>query len=199
MKKVMKAILAASLLAGSIVGNVGSVGATEVKPTAAPIMTDNLAKYGLKKGMNLPVTLESEGLKYTLHKIMIYDFKSPEVKKLQQLYGFQNSTSIIDKPKYFIWTKVTLENGTKKKLHGGGNDITITIPFTFKTGQITDALWPEKLASKTNSKEALWTYDLKPGEKITSYLAYAYESEFDYFVIRMLYGKNFIEKYVVSE
>ncbi|WP_341346851.1 hypothetical protein [Paenibacillus sp. FSL H3-0469] len=198
-KTVVKAFLAVALLAGPAAGSVGDVSAAGVKATAAPVMTDNLAKFGLKKAMDLPVTLESEGLSYTLHKIMIYDFKSPEVKKLQKLYGFQDFTSIIDRPKYFIWTKVTLENKTNRKMHGGGNDINIIIPFTFKTGQMTDALWPEKLASKTNSKEALWTYDLKPGEKITSYLAYAYAGDFDYFAIRLFYGKNFVEKYVVSE
>lgn len=62
-----------------------------------------------------------------------------------------------------------------------------------------DTMWPEKLASKTNSKEALWTYSLKPGEKITSYFGYAYAGEFDHFAIRMFYGKNYIEKFVVSE
>lgn len=198
-RKNMKVFLAAVLVAGSILGQVGSANAATAKPTAAPVMTDNLAKYGMKKAMNLPVTLESEGLSYTLHKVMIYDFKSAEVKNLQKLYGFQNSTGSIDSPKYMIWTKITLANNTNKTIHGGGGDIQRLIPLTFKDGQITDTIWPRKYASKTNSKEALWTYDLKPGEKITSYLAYVYAGEFDYFAIRMLYGKNFVEKYVVSE
>ncbi|WP_339222829.1 hypothetical protein [Paenibacillus sp. FSL H8-0332] len=198
-KTAVKAFLAVALLAGPAAVPAGDVSAAGVKATAAPVMTDNLAKFGLKKAMNLPVTLESEGLSYTLHKIMIYDFKSPEVKKLQQLYGFQDSTGMIDKPKYFIWTKVTLENKTGKTMHGGGGDLQGLVRLTFKTGQIIDAIWPEKLASKTNSKEALWTYTLKPGEKITSYFAYAYDNDFDYFVARMFYGKNFVEKYVVPE
>lgn len=162
-------------------------------------MTDNLAKFGLKKAMDLPVTLESEGLSYTLHKIMIYDFKSPEVKKLQQLYGFQDETGIIGKPKYFIWTKVTIENKTNKTMYGSGNDIQRLIPLRFKAGTITDAIWPKKYASKTNSTEALWTYKLKPGEKIDSYLGYVYSDEFEFFVIRMFYGENFVEKFVVPE
>ncbi|MFD2411392.1 hypothetical protein [Paenibacillus rhizoplanae] len=198
-KTAVKAFLAVALLAGPAAVPAGDVSAAGVKATAAPVMTDNLAKFGLKKAMNLPVTLESEGLSYTLHKIMIYDFKSPEVKKLQKLYGFQDSTDIIDSPKYFIWTKVTIENKTNKKMHGGGNDIKASIPLTFATGKMTDAIWPKKLASKTNSKEALWTYSLKPGEKITSYLGYVYNGEFDHFVIRMFYGKNYVEKFVVPE
>lgn len=170
-----------------------------VKPVATPVMTDNLSKYGLKKAMDLPVTLTSEGLTFTLHKIMIYDFKSPEVKNLQKLYGLQDFTGSIGLPKYLIWTKFTLQNNTNKTMIGGGNDLSILMPFTFQTGKITDPIWPKKLAEKTNSIEALWTYKLKPGEKITSYLAYAYAGEFDYFVMRMFYGKNFVEKYVVPE
>ncbi|MEK3762724.1 hypothetical protein MKZ07_30540 [Paenibacillus sp. FSL P4-0338] len=198
-KTAVKAFLAVALLAGPAAVLAGDVSAAGVKATAAPVMTDNLAKFGLKKAMDLPVTLESEGLSYALHKIMIYDFKSPEVKKLQKMYGFQNSTGSIDSPKYLIWTKITLANNTNKTMHGGGSDIQRLIPLTFKDGQITDTIWPRKYASKTNSKEALWTYNLKPGEKITSYLAYVYAGEFDYFAIRMLYGKNFVEKYVASE
>lgn len=114
-KTAVKAFLAVALLAGPAAVLAGDVSAAGVKATAAPVMTDNLAKFGLKKAMDLPVTLESEGLSYTLHKIMIYDFKSPEVKKLQKLYGFQNSTPVIGNPKYFIWTKVTIENKTNKR------------------------------------------------------------------------------------
>ncbi|UQZ35235.1 hypothetical protein C2I18_17945 [Paenibacillus sp. PK3_47] len=214
MKRMGKTVLATAMLFGGVLGQVGAAEngspaankpaatakpSATAKPTAAPVMTDNLAKYGLKKEIDLPVTLTSEGFSYTLHKIMIYDFKSAEVKKLQGLYGFQDSTGIIDRPKYFIWTKVTLENKTKKTMHGGGGDLQGLVRLNFKIGQILDAMWPEKLASKTNSKEALWTYTLKPGEKLTSYVAYAYDSEFDYFVARMFYGKDFVEKYVVSE
>ncbi|MRN51812.1 hypothetical protein [Paenibacillus monticola] len=198
-KRMMKSFLATALLAGSILGQVGFANAATAKPTVAPVMTDNLAKYGLKKAMNLPVTLTSEGLSYTLHKIMIYDFQSAEVKNLQKLYGFQSATGSIGRPKYLIWTKFTLQNNTKKIMTGGGNDIKRLMPFTFQTGKITDPIWPRKLASKTNSTEALWTFTLKPGEKITSYLAYAYADDFDYFVMRLYYGKNFVEKYVVPE
>lgn len=198
-KRIVKSVLAAAMLFSVVLGQGVVANATTAKPTAAPVMTDNLSKYGLNKAMDLPVTLTSEGLSYTLHKIMIYDFKSAEVKNLQKMYGFQNSTGTIDSPKHLIWTKFTLQNNTNKTMVGGGKDIKRLMPFTFQTGNITDPIWPKKLAEKTNSTEALWTYKLKPGEKITSYLAYAYAGEFDYFVMRMFYGKNFVEKYVVPE
>lgn len=201
---ILKLAIGVTLLTGTVFGqgviaNAAATATATAKPTAAPVMTDNLSKYGLKKAMDLPVTLSSEGLTYTLHKIMIYDFKSAEVKNLQKLYGFQDFTGSIGSPKYFIWTKFTLQNNTKKTMIGGGYDIIRLMPFTFQTGKITDPIWPRKLAEKTNSTEALWTYNLKPGEKITSYLAYAYANDFDYFVMRMFYGKNFVERYVVPE
>lgn len=198
-KRIVKATLAVAMLFSVVLGQGVVANATTDKPTAAPVMTDNLSKYGLNKAMDLPVTLTSEGLSYTLHKIMIYDFKSAEVKNLQKLYGFQDSTGSIDSPKYLIWTKFTLQNNTKKTMIGTGKDIMRVMPFTFQDFKITDAIWPKKLAEKTNSTQALWTYNLKPGEKITSYLAYAYDGEFDFFVMRMYYGKNFIEKFVVPQ
>ncbi|BCG57856.1 hypothetical protein [Paenibacillus sp. URB8-2] len=210
MKKMILKVSTAALLLTQIVlvGGVSAkavdaaahrvVAATSAK-TNTPVMTDNLSKYGLKKAMNLPVTLSSEGLSYTLHKVMIYDFNSPEVKKLQKLYGFQNGSDVIIVPKYFIWTKVTIRNNTSKMLKGDGTDIYRLIRLTFQTGEITDPAWPMNLAQKINSKDALWTYRIKPGEQITTYLAYYYDKEIDYFVIRMLYGKNFVEKYVVPE
>lgn len=63
MKKIMmKTMLATALLAGSISGQVGSAHATAAKPTAAPIMRDNLSKYGLVKDVELPVTVTAGGL-----------------------------------------------------------------------------------------------------------------------------------------
>jgi len=123
MKKTMvKSVLAATMLFSAVLGQGAIANAATAKPTAAPVMTDNLSKYGLKKAMDLPVTLTSEGLSYTLHKIMIYDFKSADVKNLQKLYGFQDSTGSIDSPKYLIWTKFTLQNNTNKTMIGTGKD-----------------------------------------------------------------------------
>ncbi|NGM82635.1 hypothetical protein G5B47_09410 [Paenibacillus sp. 7124] len=210
MKKTILKVSAAALLLSQVllVGGVEGkavdaalprVATTVTAKPAVPVMTDNLFKYGLKKAMNLPVTLSSEGLSFTLHKIMIYDIQSTEVKKLKNLYGFQNGTSIIQDPKYMIWTKVTIQNNTTKTIHGSGNDIWILLPFYFQDGKNVSPVWPRKLAEKTNSSEALWTYTLKPGQKITSYLAYYYKDSFDYFSISLMYGKNYVEKYVVPK
>ncbi|NJJ39775.1 hypothetical protein [Paenibacillus apii] len=210
MKKTILKVSAAALLlsqmvlVGGVEGKAVDTALPRVATTvpakpAVPVMTDNLSKYGLKKAMNLPVTLSSEGLSFTLHKIMIYDLQSVEVKKLKNLYGFQDGTSIIQDPKYMIWTKVTIQNNTKKPIHGGGYDIRVLLPFYFRDGKLVDPVWPRKLAEKTNSTEALWTYSLKPGQKITSYLAYYYKDSFDYFSISLMYGKNYVEKYVVPK
>lgn len=214
-KTMVKSALAAALLFSAILGQAGGTSAAATvkptavptakpsakpiaKPTAAPVMTDNLAKYGLKKDLDLPVTITSGGLSYTLEKIMIYDINSPEVKQLRKLYGFQDRGIMVTDPKYFIWTKVTLANNTKKKLWGGGIDLQMNILLRFQNGEILDAIWPEFKKDKTNDKEALWTYSLAPGEKITSYLAYAYKGNFDYFALRM-FNDGFVEKYVVNQ
>lgn len=208
-KTILKVSMTALLLSQVVlVGGVEAKAVDTAAPRVAttvpakaevPVMTDNLFKYGMKKSVELPVTLSSDGLSYTLHKIMIYDFNSAEANKLKKIYGFQSATGSILAPKYLIWTKITLQNNTKFTLHGSGGDIGMIMPFTFQTGKITDPIGPKKFVDKTNSKDALWTYYLKPGEKITSYLAYAYADKFDYFVIRLYYGKNFVEKYVVEE
>ncbi|MNC08299.1 hypothetical protein D3C75_558800 [compost metagenome] len=207
MKKMMlKASAAVLLLTQVIAGGVPAAAAEQPAPkvaaaaaTAAPVMTDNLAKYGLKKDMELPVTLSSGGFSYTLHKIMIFDVNSKEVVNLKKTYGFQDVGGVIQDPKYFIWTKVTIQNNTKKTIHGGGNDIIRLVRFTFRDGASPDPVWPMKLASKTNSADALWTYDLKPGQKITSYLAYYFKDSLDYFVIRLFNGSAPVEKFVVPE
>ncbi|ASA19568.1 hypothetical protein [Paenibacillus donghaensis] len=212
-KSIVKAALAVTMLVSGVMGQgvvttaAAAKPAATVKPnatvkpatTAVPIMRDNLSKYGLKKDVELPVTVEAGGLSYTLEKVMIYDFKSPEVKKLQKLYGFQNMGGILVNPKYFVWTKVTITNISKNKLIGSGRTIENMVLLRFQDGQILDGIWPANRAEKTNDKEALWTYNLAPGQKLTSNLAYAYNGEFNYFVMRTFNNGKISEKYVVKE
>lgn len=211
-KAILKVSLAAVMftqifMIGSSGVSAKSAEGSSVKTIAATtnstttVMTDNLAKYGLKKAVNLPVTVSSGGFSYTLHKIMIYDINSTETKRLTKLYGFPSGGALVSFPKYLIWTKVTIQNNTNKTLHGAGNDIIRIVPFRFQLGAsiVIEPIWPKKLAEKTNSTEALWTYTLKPGQKITSYLAYFYKGSFDFFVIRLFYGPEMVEKYVVPE
>lgn len=204
MKKTMlKSVLAAAMLAAAVVGHGGvseAAGAATSVPTAtkAPVMTDNLAKYGLKKSMELPVTMSDQNFSYTLHKIMIYDFNSKEAKTLRDKYGYQKYGMVLVNPKYFIWTKITITNTSNKNLYGGGGDLGMKIRLYFDDANIVDIVGPMKSMGKTNSKDALWTLDLAPGEKLTTYFAYVYEGEFDYFSIRH-FGKELTEKYVVKE
>ncbi|AHV96172.1 hypothetical protein PSAB_06180 [Paenibacillus sabinae T27] len=208
-KTILKVSMAAVLLSqmvlvGGVEGKAMDTAAPRVATTVTakpvvPVMTDNLFKYGLKKDVELPVTVTAGGFSYTLEKIMIYDVNSTEVVKLKKTYGFQDVGGVIQDPKYFIWTKVTIQNTSKKTIHGGGNDVVRMVRFTFHDGASPDPVWPKKLASKTNSTDALWTYNLKPGQKITSYLAYYFKDSLDYFVIRLFNGSAPVEKYVVPE
>ncbi|OBZ15831.1 hypothetical protein A8L34_27675 [Bacillus sp. FJAT-27264] len=191
----VSAVSAAILLVGTV-GGYDSAHAAGAAPTA--IVRDNLSKYGLKKDVELPVTVTSGGLSYTLEKIMIFDSTSSEVKQLKKLYGFQDTGYLYTNPKYFIWTKMTLSNNTKQVLTGSGNTIANTIYLSFQDGQMLDPIWPMNKRTKTNDPEALWGYSLAPGQKVTSYLGYGYNGSFNYFAFRMFFG-GYVEKYVVKQ
>ncbi|QQZ63710.1 hypothetical protein JI735_15495 [Paenibacillus sonchi] len=198
-KTILKVTLAATMMFSVNLGNVRAAGASTTKAPAAPVMTDNLSKYGLKKSIELPVTMSDQDFSYTLHKIMIYDFNSKEAKALRDKYGYQKSGTVLVNPKYLIWTKITIANTSNKNLYGGGGELERRINLFFDDSRsIVDTIGPMKHMGKTNNKDAMWTFDLNPGEKLTTYFAYVYEGEFDYFSIQH-FGKELTEKYVVKE
>lgn len=179
-KTTIKAFLAAGLLAGSILGQVGSVSAATSKPTAAPVMKDNLSKYGLVKDVELPVTAEAGGMSYTLEKIMIYDTKSETAQALIKKYGYTGT----EDQKYFIWTKLTFENKSGNTIQFGSRDLNQKWMFYFDNDKFAYSIMPAKKAELLNNTDALWTWSLKPGQKLTSYQAFTYSGDFkDFFVI----------------
>lgn len=193
----VKALLATALLAGVIVGQVGPVSATAAKPTAAPIMRDNLSKYGLVKDVELPVTVEAGGLSYTLEKIMIYDFNSKDAINLRKTYKYGEESGLVPKPTYFVWTKITVKNNSKKVVDNTTDDFW---RLKFKTFTTLQPVQNWSRIKKTNDKMALNWLVLKPGEQLTTYQAYMYDgTTFDYFVIRLFFNGQFSEKYVVKE
>ncbi|WP_342424161.1 hypothetical protein [Paenibacillus sp. FSL E2-0178] len=193
----VKALLATALLAGGIVGQVGPASATAAKPTAAPIMRDNLSKYGLVKDVELPVTVEAGGLSYTLEKIMIYDFNSKDAINLRKTYKYGEESGLISKPTYFVWTKITVKNNSKKVVDNTTDDFW---RLKFKTFTTLEPVTNWSRIEKTNDKMALNKLLLKPGEQLTTYQAYMYDgTTFDYFVIRLFFNGQFSEKYVVKE
>ncbi|AIQ56746.1 hypothetical protein [Paenibacillus borealis] len=194
----VKAFLATALLAGLIVGQVGPVSATAAKPTAAPIMRDNLSKYGLVKDVELPVTLEAGGLSYTLEKIMIYDFNSKDAQNLIKQFKYDSFGVLVSKPKYFIWTKITIMNNSKSTVKRSLYDQTDKWTITLKKGGKIDPIWPKVNEGKINNKSAFYYYTLKPGEQLPSYQAFLYDEDFQYFAIRMFHAGGFDEKLVVS-
>lgn len=160
------------------------------------VMTDNLSKYGLKKDMELPVTVEAGGLSYTLHKVMIYDFNSKDAVALKKRFDYPSISALISKPKYFVWTKITIKNKTKKTIDNmNGRSSWVLQPSDKKEFDPTDSF--SKIHS-INDKEALNTFKLKPGESLTTYQALYYDGNFDYFAIRLYYGGQFAEKFLVS-
>ncbi|OMF32885.1 hypothetical protein [Paenibacillus sp. FSL H8-0259] len=186
----VKVLLATTLLAGVIAGQVGPASATAAKPTAAPIMRDNLSKYGLVKDVELPVTVEAGGLSYTLEKIMIYDAKSKDAQALIKKYGYNVER------KYFIWTKITITNNSKTVVQFSSKDLSEKWRLYFGKDALT--VMPQSSANKLNSKDALWVWKLEPGKKLSTYQAFSYDENFKTFVIWVDNKGQFTEKYIVK-
>lgn len=215
-KKVVKATLAAAMLFGVVLGQ-GLVANAEtvtpvvtakpiataiptatVKPAAtpAPIMRDNLSKFGLKKEMDLPVTISAGGLTYTLEKLMFYDVKSKEAQSLMKMYGY--SDKIYKTPtKYMVWTKLTIENKGSKIIQLSAKDPSSKWYFKMDGNNLIEPA-PKNKMLELNNKEALWNWVLKPGEKLSSYQMYGYIKDPSVISIYVNLGGDFEEKYIVK-
>lgn len=186
----IKGLLAVLMLLATWSGSVGSVGAAA---STAPIMRDNLSAYGLKKSVELPVTITAGGLFYTLEKIMIYDINSATAQQLIKKYGYNNYG------KYFVWTKITLENKGDKAIEVSSKDPNPKWMIRVSDGAVLDQDMPGTKVREKNSKEALWTYSLKPGQKLSTYQGLlCYGSTLDHLVISLdVKGQSAI-KYIVN-
>lgn len=160
------------------------------KATAAPIMRDNLAKYGLVKEVELPVTIEAGGFSYTLEKIMIYETNSSTAQSLIEKYGYYG-----DK-KYFIWTKIKIKNNSKTIMQFSSNDLSDKWRLNF--GEKASVNMPKKFADVLNSSEALWTWKLNPGKELSTYQAYLYNGNFNEFYVSVHTKSSQIFKQIVS-
>lgn len=192
-KTIVKALLAATMLLSVAFGQgegVITAASTPAKNTKAPVMLDNLSKYGLKKDVELPVTVTAGGLSYTLEKIMIYDTKSKDAQALIKKYGYN-----VDR-KYFIWTKITITNNSKAVVQFSSKDLSEKWCLHFGKDALT--VMPQSNANKFNSMDALWAWKLDPGKKLSTYQAFSYDEEFKTFVIWVDNKGSFTEKYIVS-
>lgn len=177
-KTMMKSVLAAAMLAGAVVGQGSVSNAAGTTPavaaaTAAPIMRDNLAKYGLVKDVELPVTVTAGGLSYTLEKIMIYDINSTDAQSLIKKYNYWNLNSFGDS-KYLLWTKITITNKTNKIVQRSTKDLNYKWYLnTAKPGANGGAhtLFSGLKEHEMNSKETLLNFVLNPGNSLTTYQA----------------------------
>ncbi|WP_375105053.1 hypothetical protein ACDZ28_14695 [Paenibacillus sp. RS8] len=215
-KKIVEATMAATMLLGAVLGQ-GVVANAEavtpvatakptaavkstasVKPTATPmpIMRDNLSKFGLKKEVDLPVTISAGGLTYTLEKLMFYDVKSKEAQSLMKIYGY--SDRIYKTPtKYMVWTKLTIENKGSKVIQVSAVDLNEKWHLKVDSVNLL-APTPGKTMLELNNKEALWNWVLKPGEKLSSYQMYGYFKDPSVISIYASFGGGFEEKYIVK-
>jgi len=200
----MKVTLATTLLISAVLGNGIVTNAAAIKPTATtkpattatPIMRDNLFKFGLKKEVELPVTISAGGLTYTLEKLMFYDVKSKEAQSLMKMYGY--SDNIYKAPtKYMVWTKLTIENKGSKVIQVSSEDL--SAKWHLKVDGINLlAPAPGTKILDLNNKEALWFWVLKPGQKLSSYQMYGYIKNPSDISIYVNHGGDFEEKYIVE-
>lgn len=199
-KTAVKAFLAVALLAGPAAVPAGDVSAAGVKATAAPtaqstapVMRDNLSKYGLVKDIELPVTVTAGGLSYTLEKIMIYDINSETAQSLIKKYGYTGTGN------YFVWTKIILENKGKSVIEQTATSPDPKWRLALTDGGILTETMPRVNVKKKNDKEAIWDWSLKPGGKLTTYQGLMYSgTKFDHFVIWLNVKGNKTEKYIVN-
>ncbi|MBY9080941.1 hypothetical protein KIH86_12610 [Paenibacillus sp. HN-1] len=205
MKKMMlKASVAFLLLTQVVAGGIPAVAAERpaskvaAAATAAPVMTDNLAKYGLKKNVSFPVTVAAGGLSYTLHKIMIYDIDSAEAKAIRNKYGYSKNSDYFRNPKYFVWTKITIANNSKKVVQQNANDVSSKWFLNVRDSGALGLAMPFFLADKKNNTSALWDFKLNPGEKLSTYQGFVYEGKFNYLAIRIFFNGAFSEKFIVD-
>ncbi|MFC3748483.1 hypothetical protein [Paenibacillus sp. GCM10012306] len=197
----MKVTLAATMLVGGILGQ-GAVDDSKADAAAAPttkaqpVMTDNLFKFGLKKDIELPVTVTAGGLSYTLEKLMFYDVKSTEAQTLMKKYGY--SDRIYRTPtKYMVWTKLTIENKSNKIIQQGARDLSPKWRINVN-GSSLDAPTPGKKVDELNNREALWDWVLKPGEQLSTYQMYGYIKDPKDISIYVNVNGQFQEKYIVN-
>lgn len=200
-KGILTVVLLSTALAGVIGGPARSVRAAASMTTAAPVV-DNLFKYGLKKEVELPVTVKAGGLSYTLEKIMILDYAAPTVQPLIKEYGYPNFSTgkLHEFYKHFIWTKVTIENTGKTTIQRRSVSPEDKWFLSFADGEDPKeirALMPRLEADKINSTEALYGFVLEPGKKLTTYQAFTYSgSDFDYLKIALDVNGSKAEKYI---
>lgn len=215
-KRVVEATLVAAMLFSVVLGQgvvakaetvtsvvtakptTSAVPTATVKPiaTPVPIMRDNLFKFGLKKEVDLPVTISAGGLTYTLEKLMFYDVKSKEAQSLMKLYDYSNN--IYKSPtKYMVWTKLTIENKGSKVIQVSSVDLNPKWNLKVDGYNLLGPAPGTKML-ELNNKEALWDWVLKPGEKLSSYQMYGCIKDPIDISINVNIAGDFKEKYIVK-
>ncbi|RJX40927.1 copper amine oxidase N-terminal domain-containing protein [Paenibacillus pinisoli] len=120
----------------------------------------------LKVLENFPIILEANGLKLTVHEASLYKADSKEAKDLHKKYKLQ----YFDRAKYLVWSKVTLENKSKKTIRYDGLDLNPKIEWFTATSETSGKLLLSNSINydEMNSTDFLNGWVLKPGETIAS-------------------------------
>ncbi|WP_054939272.1 hypothetical protein [Paenibacillus ihuae] len=199
MKRLILKVTAVALLISQLLTIGGGIQDKTVSAAAGstiqsvPVMTDNLLKYGLEKDIQLPATVTANGFSYTLEKIMIYETKSATAQSLIKLYDYLGT----EKSKYFIWTKITIKNESGNIVQQNVKDLSDKWRFDF--GEDAWSAMPDKMVKEKNSTKALWDWVLLPGKQLTTYQAFTYNGDFDFFSIRLIIKNASNKLYIVKK
>jgi len=134
----------------------------------------------LKVVTNFPIVLEAGGLKLTVHDVYLYKADSEEAKVLHKKYDFQ----YFGRAKYVVWSKISLENTSKKVIRYDGLDLNEKVGWFTATSETHGRLLNSNSITygTMNNTEVLDGWILKPSESITStnvQIDYLSEKPFD--------------------
>lgn len=197
-KTTLKVASAVAILLSTVMGNGLTTSAAAPKPVAtqAPIMRDNLFKFGLKKEVELPVTIAAGGLSYTLEKMMVYDVKSKDAQALIKKYGYIEKVALRD-TKYMVWTKITIKNNSQNLIQLTSKSPSMKWIINVNSSILTPSM-PKLKVNEFNSKEALWNWKLEPGKELSTYQMFGALEDFSDVYISVNYGGDFDEKAIVK-
>lgn len=129
------------------------------------VVKHNFEDYGLTPLEKLPLVLKTGGLQLTVNEAYIYPTSATEAKALNDKYEFEYFNDAY----YLLWTNVTLENTSNKRITTDYRDMLEKIFVMNGFGNSMNYGYSniEKYYFPNNS-EILTEWVLEPGEKVTS-------------------------------
>lgn len=130
--------------------------------------TNNFIRYGLKKKVDFPYTVEDAGIRYTLLDLHIYPVNSDDTKQYIDQYKLTNDEN--GTPAYFMWAHVKMENISDEIKRWDAADRTLNWEISSR-GSTGLSSYPGMIQNRNmyNNPNYLFMWKLDPKESLTSY------------------------------